>query len=754
MAGLLSNTLREPSPEPEPMPDAQTIVLDSKDMASTPGKPNIVIDLPDGSVKISLGAVASNAAPLIDAKFEANLAEHLDGSTLGTLADELLRGIEEDELSREEWLSERAEGLKLLALKIEKPSQAGGASAGVDNTSRSRNTMLLEACLRFQATAGGELLPTGGPVKVEDKMSKDTLEGDDLAQALEDDFNYYLTQTASEYVPDTERMLLWVAAGGSGFKKVYRCPVRRRPVSESVDAADLTVSNAATDLSNADRVTFTSRMRQSVMKRMQFLKVYRQVDLGSPSTEAMTSVDEAKVEITGVRVSGRPEDTPFTVLECYCQISLDGDEHKENGEITGIPRPYKVTIEKSSRTILEIRRNWRKNDEMEKAREVFVKYPFIPGFGFYDIGLIQVLGNPSTAATALLRIMVDSGIYGNFPGGLVGKGSDKQNTTDISVPPGGFAPIDVSMAQDGDIRKVVMPLPYKEAGPGIMALYKDIVESGSRLAGLPDMPAGEGVQNAPVGSVIATIEQATKVVDAVHKRLHTAQSKEFQLIRDLFKQYPEDFWRFNEDRDPRWDVEKLTRALNDYNLVPRADPNTSSQMQRIARAQALYQMAKANPELFQISAILDYCLRTLGVSNPDAFTQPPQNQGPPPDPKAQAAMIAAQADQTSAQAKLIDAQLKSKNIDVENKNRDDDRAADLKIAAVKLKTEQTIHGQDLAADAQAQARDHAHDRSIQGAELAARSTEQRAGLVSDHVSQLNDQLHEQGLAAQKPKVTP
>ena len=353
MAGLISTTLREaPPPQPE-LPDAQTIVIDSGGAVSSPGKPNVVVDLPDGSVSIHLGAGAQNNQPLKDAKFDANLALHLSESYLGTLADELLRGIEEDERSRSEWLEERAEGIKLLALKIEKPSTAQqGASAGVDNTSRSRNTMLLEACLRFQATASSELLPTGGPVKVEDKLSQDTMEGDELAQLLEDDFNYYLTQTAREYVPDTERMLLWTAAGGSGFKKVYRCPIRRRPVSESVDAANLCVSNAATDLANADRVTFTSTMRQSVMKRMKHLKVYRDVDLSLPSVEPLNAVDEQKQEITGVTISNRPEDIPYTILECYCQIDLEGDENKEkNGEPTGLPRPYKVAIEKSSRQI-------------------------------------------------------------------------------------------------------------------------------------------------------------------------------------------------------------------------------------------------------------------------------------------------------------------------------------------------------------------------------------------------------------------
>ena len=748
MAGILPTTIRQEPPEAPALPDGETIILDPSQLGASPDKPEIIVEFQDGSVTVNLNPAGIIPQPLKDAKFDSNLAEFLGDSYLGTLADELLRGIEEDERSREEWLQERADGIRLLALKIEKPSSGTqGASAGVDNTSRSRNTMLLEACLRFQATASSELLPTGGPVKVEDKLSRDTMEGDDLAQLLEDDFNYYLTRTASEYVPDTERMLLWTAAGGSGFKKVYRCPIRRRPVSESVDAANLCVSNAATDLANADRVTFKSTMRQSVMKRMQYLKVYRKVDLGLPSVELQNSVDEQKQEITGVTISNRPEDIPYTILECYCQIEVQDDEHKEDGEQTGLPRPYKVTIEKTSRTILEIRRNWHKDDDMERPKEVFVKFPFVPGFGFYDIGLIQILGNPVTAATALLRIGIDAGIFGNFPGGLVGKGSDKQNTTDISVPPGGFAPIDVSMAPDGDIRKVVMALPYKEPGPALMALYQNIVESGSKLGGIPDMAVGEGKQDAPVGTTIAMIEQAVKVIDAVHKRLHTAQSKEFELIRDLFKENPEDFWRFNQDRDPRWDADKLTKALTDYNLVPRADPNTSSNTQRILRAQALYQMAKANPELFQVAAILDYVLRTIGISNPDAFTQPATNQKPPPDPKAMAAIQSAQAQQKTADARMMDAQTKAKTAGSDIQTRLLQSQNDVKIQEMESRDVALKHSADLQADARSQAMSQQHESAMHSQDLQADLAKHAGGIASDHALQAKDHANQQGLAA-------
>lgn len=747
MAGLLGTTLRAPSPEPEPDVDPEDVDL-SETIVADGSKPSVVIEFPDGSVTVNFGKPAEGPA-LKDTKFDDNLALSLDETALGVLCEDLMRGIEEDDLSRHDWLDERAEGIKLLALKIEKPQSSG--STGVENTSRSRHTLLLEAALRFQANARGELLPTDGPVKIEAKNGRDTLEGDDLASMLEDDFNYYLQTTASEYYPDTDRMLLWTGVGGSGFKKVYRCPVRRRPVSESVDAADLIVSSGATDLLNAERVTFVSRMRQSTMKRMKYLKVYRDVALAMPSYQMQNSVDEEKEAVTGITISNRPEDIPHTILECYAMTDVIGDEHKDKGEITGLPRPYKIAIDKDSRTILEIRRNWHQQDEMERPRETFVKFPFVPGFGFYELGLIHIAGNPTVAATALLRIMIDSGIYGNFPGGLVAKGTDKQNTSDISVPPGGFAPIDVSMIPDGDIKKAVMALPYKEAGQAIMALFQDIVTTGSRVAGAADVAVGEGRADAPVGTTLALIEQATKVTDAVHKRLHTAQSKEFELLRNLFREYPEDFWRFNQDRDSNWDKEKLLKALNDYNLIPRADPNTSSQLQRIMRAQAMYQLAAAHPELFQIRVVLEWILRVLGVRNPDSLLAPNgAPAGPGPDPKAQAAMIKAKADETNANAKLADVQLRSKNIDVENENRDLDRNADLKISDTKLKTEALIHNNGVQADAAQQARQQQHETNLAGIQASSDHAATGLGLASEHSLQEKDHDHAIKLAKLKP----
>lgn len=736
-SGVLPTTIRQPDPPRPALGDPIDVDLSAPD---APESKSIIVNFPDGSVSINLGGPPASV-PMVDAKFDANLALSIESQAIESLAEELLRGIEEDERSRQDWLDDRATGIKLLALKIEKPSTSM-AGSGSDNTSRTRHTLLLEAALRFQANARGEFLPADGPVKVEAKMARDTGDGDDLAQLLEDDMNYYLTTTASEYYPDTDRMLLWTGVGGCGIKKVYRCPIRRRPVSESVDAEFLIVSNAATDLANADRVTHVVKMRQSVMKRMMHLKVYRDIELGMPTQDIPNSVDEEKSAVSGISLSQRPEDMPYTLYECYCMIDVPGDEHKESGEKTGLPRPYKVTLDKTSRTILEVRRNWKSGDEMERPRKMFVKFPYVPGFGFYDIGLIHIAGNPTVAATALQRIMIDAGIFGNFPGFLYAKALAHQNTLDLNVPPGTGAAIDVSMIPDGDIRKAVMNMPYREPGTAIFQLFQDLVTTGSRVAGTADIAVGEGRADAPVGTTIALIEQATKVTDAVHKRLHTAQSTEFQMLRDLFLEYPEDFYKFNSDRDNQWDAAKLTAALRNYNLIPRSDPNTSSNMQRVMRAQALYQMAMASPNRFNLNEVQKYILQTLGIRNPAKFMADP-NAAPPPDPKAQADLIAAQAQQLDAATKAGALQLKAATApqDAASKAKADQMKFDIEKA--KIAASQANNVRDVQAAAMAQRADHAHKTGVEVGKL-----------LSDHALEERKHTHVLGQNAQQAELQP
>lgn len=709
-----------PEPEPLPDgQDVMLQAEGPASVIVDPVMQEMTVEQPDGGVVIKFGPQPSdgNADAQVH---DANLAEHIPPDVLSSIAEDLLLGISADEQSRAEWMDTRAQGIALLGLKlktVQSTATEGLGISSVDHPMLLEAVLRFQANARSELLpASGPVkvrddsvnitlpppepapppqIPPAPPPGADPAMmaglgapppdagmppqgampqgamqppqpGAEAMGGnggpplkpnrDEMAEALEADLNHYLTTTAKEYYPDTDRMLFYVGFGGCGFKKVYRCPIRRRPVSESVDAKDLIVSNAATDLNNSGRVTHQIMMRPSTLKRMQLVGAYRDV----PDITAVTPtpqpnvVDEKIAETQGVDARPqRPEDADHTIFECYCELDIAGFEHMDEGDgteppmPTGLAVPYVVVIDRDSREILAIRRNWEEGDDLCTATLPFVKYPFVPGLGFYDIGLIHILGNTTRAVTAAWREMLDAGMFANFPGFLFLKSGLRGNTTnEFRVAPGSGTPIDSSAT---DIRQAVMPLPYKDPGAGLMSLVSDIAETGARVGGTAEVAVGEGRQDAPVGTTIALIEQATKIVDAVHKRLHAAQAEEFQLLKAEFRKDPEALWRGYKKSKigqkislAKDDAEKeaaralVILALEDADIVPAADPNTPSHMHRIMKAVAIMQIAMSQPDLYDLKKVHERVLRMIKVEDADDLFKPPE---PPPEPQPSADMV-------------------------------------------------------------------------------------------------------------------
>lgn len=637
--------------------DINVILLSDEDGAAVSIDPSgaVEIENADGSVTVDLAPASEDNADAEE--HDANLAEHIAQDELSRICEDLIQGYEADEASRQEWLQTRAEGIKLLGLKLETPGQATDGTAG-ESVSKVDHPLLLEAVLRFQANARGELLPVDGPVKVRDDDATDLVAApppmlpaapapkpprDQVAEALEKDLNHYLTTTAREYYPDTDRMLLYVGFGGCAFKKVYRCPIRRRPVSESVDAKDIVVSNAATDMANAGRITHRISMRPSTVKRMQLAGAYRDLPTMAQASPQPNAVDQKIAETQGVAaVPQLPEDADRTILEIYCELDIKGYEHvDDDGEVTGLAIPYVVVIDKDDRSVLAIRRNYEEDDPFCIPKIPFVKYSFVPGLGFYDLGLVHMLGNTTRALTGVWRIGLDAGMFANFPGFLYLASAMRQATNQFRVPPGGGSPIQSTATS---IKDAVMPLPYHEMGPGLMQLADNMAQTGQRVGGTADVMVGEGRQDAPVGTTIALIEQATKVLDAVHKRLHTAQAEEFGLLKALFADDPTPLWRRKksqlakvlnlrvdaDDAQQEQAHKAIAKALDDNDLVPVADPNTPSHVHRIMKAVAIKQLQAASPGLYDVKKVDERIMQMIGVENPeDLFAPPAPPQGAP-----------------------------------------------------------------------------------------------------------------------------
>ena len=679
LAGLSNANLRlvgTPDPTaPEPANIIVEMAPDSDDNPVIDDKGAIVkIEHGDGSITVSLNGQPlgepANQEPL---EWFGNLADQgrIASDELARICEELLQGVADDLQSRQEWIEDRALGVKLLGLKIELPNVQGTSDgAPVEGMSKVRHPLLLEAVLRFQANARSELLPTDGPVKIRNDDTTPSLVEDQIANALEQDLNHYLTAVATEYYPDTDRMLLMTGFGGTGFKKVYTCPLRGRPVSESVDADDLIVNQSATDLANAQRVTHKSMMRPSVVKRMQILEVYRDIELSDARAPQLDALQQEEKSQQGIAESQslRPADREREIYEVYCELDIAGFEHKRKGRATGLQIPYVVTIDVSSREILRIQRNFDETDDpLPTARKRFVKFPFVPGMGFYDIGLLHILGNTTNAITAAWREMLDCGMYANFPGFLMQDIGGRQNTNIFRVPPGGAAPIKTNGTP---IRDAVMPLPYStQQMPAVMQLVEDMAETGRRIGGTAEVQVGEGRADVPVGTVMAMIDQAIKVMNAVHKRMHAAQAEEFQLLKREFKEHPESLYARGCKSKTAWDKEKFLAALNNCDLVPQADPNTSSTGQRLMKVMALKQLQSANQTgLYDPIKVDTAVLAAIGWPNPEEFFVPPQaRQQPPPQliqmqQQMKNESTEAQAKQTESQARMLEAQARDKDV--------------------------------------------------------------------------------------------
>src|SRR5580765_5062854 len=669
-----------PGQAPLPFPEGTIVVLQED---AEEGVEDIGIEQRDGSLIIRLdGKKASNKDPAGAKVHDTNLGEYIDDNELARICDELLNGIDADEQTRMDWLERRASGIKHLALKVESPrSPSADADTAVEGQATIRSPIMLDAVMRFQANARGELLPAGGPVKVANATPSKTPahqqqlqklqakdDSDTLADILEQSMNFYLTVGDKEYYPDTNRMFFMQGFGGCGFKKVFRCPIRRKPLIRACDAADIIVSDNEVSLQECSRVTHRIPMPQSTLRRMQLAGTYLDGDILSPSPPDPDSVERATKDVAGLSVySARPEDYKHTIYECYCELDIAGFEHKEKGKITGLPLPYRVTIDKDSQTILEVRRNWKESDDRFLKHMPIVKYPFVEGLGFYGIGLLNIMGNATAAITTAWRLALDSAAFSSWPGFLYSETVGRQDTMSFRVGLGSGVRINTGGQPIG---QNVMALPYKDVTPGLVQVTTHIEEEARRGGGTPELMVGEGRQDVPVGTTLAMLDQAVKVLDSVHKGMHIAQAEEFSLLRDLFIEDPDSLICSKQSPARELARADLVRALEECNLTPQADPNTPSHTIRVMKAVALVQLVQLKPDEWDVPSVIRRVATMVGMGNVDDLMKPPgQDQGGGMDPKVMKDMAELQFKMRELAQKKDDSQMQAL-LDVQDQKMD------------------------------------------------------------------------------------
>ena len=544
----------------------------------------------------------------------ANLAEVLDDSILGELSSDLQSKFREDIESREDWEEAIAKGLGLLGINYEDRSEPFLGASGVTHP------LLSEAVTQFQAQSYKELLPSGGPVKAQ-VLGTPTKETEDQAQRVEDFMNYQITEIMEEYDPDTDQMLFYLPLTGSTFKKVYFDETKQRAVSKFVPAEDMVVPYTASDLRTAERVTHVVRMTYNDIRKLQVAGVYKDVELSSSDYDE----DESNIQSRADELSGlRPNysDDTYTLLECHVDLDLEGFEDTDmEGESTGIMLPYIVTLDQSSGEVLSISRNFREEDTLKRKRQHFVHFKFLPGFGFYGFGLLHTIGGLSRAATSILRQLIDAGTLSNLPAGFKARGVRIRND-DEPLNPGEFRDIDVP---GGDLKNSIIPLPYKEPSATLAQLLGVVVDSGRRFAQVADAKVADMNSNAPVGTTVALIEQGSKIISAIHKRLHYAQKQEFRMLGEIFSENPVPYPYFVGNVPPETMQKDFDGRVD---ILPVSDPNIFSMAQRLSLAQTQLQLAQAAPDIHNTHEAYRRMYDALDIKNIDAILPQPQQPQP------------------------------------------------------------------------------------------------------------------------------
>ena len=530
--------------------------------------------------------------------FDANLADFMDPSDLQSLAEDLVFDFDKDIGDRKDWMQTYVDGLKLLGLKYEERTEPWNGACGVFHP------MLTESVVRFQSEGITETFPAAGPVKTT-IIGKDTPEMEEVAARVRDDMNYQLTEVMYEYRPEHEKMLWNLPITGSAFKKVYYDPSKGRQMAVFIPAEDIVVPYGASNLETAERVTHVMRKTENEILRLQEAGFYSDVELGEPTLE-LDDIEKQKAEETGLTAT---DDERYRILEMHVDLNLKGFEHKnKKGDETGIGLPYVVTIEKGSRKILAIRRNWYEEDKLQLKRQHFVHYQYIPGFGFYGYGLIHLIGGYAKSATMLIRQLVDAGTLSNLPGGLKSRGL-RVKGDDTPIAPGEFRDVDVP---SGSIRDNILPLPYKEPSQVLFALFQQIVEEGRAFASSGDMNVSDMSAQAPVGTTLAILERTLKVMGAVQARMHFTMRQEFKLLKVIIADYTPDEY----DYEPVDGSRKAKRSDYDaVDVIPVSDPNASTMAQKIVQYQSALQLAQSAPQLYDLPLLHRQMLEVLGIKN-------------------------------------------------------------------------------------------------------------------------------------------
>lgn len=551
-------------------------------------------------------------------EFYDNIVDSIDDEVLTKLATTLDEAIKRDKEARKRRDKEYAEAIKRTGLGKEAP---GGAE--FTGASRAVHPMLTEASVDYSARAIKELMPPDGPVRSYipgENITPERLQKADRVKAY---MNWQFLKQMREFRPELEQLLPQLSLAGSQYIRLTPDWSKRktRPVPMYVPQDQISIPYSASNFYTAQRQTYHEPITKMEFEARIKDGMYRDI---TPLVHAQVP-EETEAQKATDKVEGKEEydfyneDGLRIVHEVSCNVNFE-----EETELA-FAVPYLISIDEPTKKIVSVIRNWEEDDEYQERMQWMVEFGFIPWRGAYSIGLGQMIGSLSGAATGALRALLDSAHVNNIPTAIRLKGANFMGQDKTEIQATQIAEIDGGVAGD-DIRKLLMPLPFNPPSPVLFQLLGFCVDAGKGVVRTTFEQLTDAQPNMPVGTTLAMIEEGMQVMSAIHLRSYHAMSMVIEILYRINKMYVTDEEMLDE-------LGELLAYREDFqgpmDVVPTADPQVFSDVQRLAQLQIVADRAAAMPELYNQRVVEKRLLERTKIPNPDELLIPedlPQNQ--------------------------------------------------------------------------------------------------------------------------------
>lgn len=556
-------------------------------------------------------APSKSVAKLAELLAMPNIADTLEDAKLGEIAQKAIQEYDIDKKSREMWETRIKEAMDLAMLVAEQKNYPFAKASNV------KFPLLTTAALQFNARAYPAIVQGNRVVKCaswgQDPSGQKATRGERVSEHM----SYQLLAELPEWEEDTDKMLLILPIVGCVFRKVYFDPSLVRNTTRLVTAERLVVNYFARSLEDCPRVTEEMRLYP--------YEIQERIRSGRFIEFEYDRAADSSAETDKEKPDDQDPDAPHLFLEQHRLLDLDGD---------GYPEPYIVTVHHGMQKVCRIVANFSEesvnieNGKISAIRkqQYYVKYQFLPSpdGGFYGWGFGWLLKDIGAAINTTVNEMLDAGHLSNVQGGLVSSQLGIKEKK-ITIAPGEWKNINTSMP----LKDAVLPISYPGPSSTLFNLLGLLIDAGKDVAAIKDVLTGEGMgKNASPTTTMALIEQGLQVFTSIYKRIHRALKAELGIHARLNRKHVNAekynaFFDGEEPFDPAQDYNE-----GDMDILPISDPATVSKMQKLAKAEFVFQTSQGNP-LVNPHEALRRMYEAADVEDIDKLLMPP----PEPDPE-------------------------------------------------------------------------------------------------------------------------